>query len=247
MGAQVLPWGACEAAHQRSCAEQQTQGMTPQQALVCCHLCRSLAMLMGQQIWSHSLQQAHMCGSCVCSYAAASFLACWSVLSHNRRRATGALQRAEVVGLFHHKRACAFHVSCRAATPGRGLHRRPRANVDVCNEWCLLTSILAPAAGQQGHTTTPQELTLLEDIVAYGLQDEVPWPGTQASCSSSGRNSSSTQLRLAELLPFVHSSPGKGVPPVGPHSKPTIDPLVDALRQLQARLGHRESSVANST
>lgn len=83
--------------------------------------------------------------------------------------------------------------------------------------------------------------------MAYGLQDEVPWPGTQASCSSSGRNSSSTQLRLAELLPFVHSSPGKGVPPVGPHSKPTIDPLVDALRQLQARLGHRESSVANSS
>ena len=112
----------------------------------------------------------------------------------------------------------------------------------MCNALCLLTSILAPAAGQQGHTTTPQELTLLEDVVAYGLPDEVPWPSTQASCSIGGRNSSSTQLRLAELLPFVHSSPGDGVPPVGPHSKPAIDPLVDALRQLQARPGRRESS-----
>ena len=78
--------------------------------------------------------------------------------------------------------------------------------------------------------------------MAYGLQDEVPWPSTQASCSSGGKNSSSTQLHLAELLPFVHSSPGEGVPPVGPHSKPAIDPLVDAPRQLQARLGRRESS-----
>ena len=84
-------------------------------------------------------------------------------------------------------------------------------------------------------------------MLAYGLQDEVPWPDMQAPRSSSGRHGSSTQARLAELLPFVHSSPGEGVLPAAPHSKAAVDPLVDALRQLQSRLARRESSVASSS
>ena len=159
--------------------------------------------------------------------------------------ATGAPQRAGGVSLCHHSCTHAFHVSCRAATPGR--HRKARAHVAVCNDGYLPTSTLAPAAGHQGHATTPQELSLLEHIVAYGLQDEVPWPDTQASCSSSGSVSSSTQSRLAELLPFVHSPPGEGTPPAGSHSKPATDPLVETLRLLLSRLTRRGSPVTSSS
>ena len=186
----------------------------------------------------------------VCSSAAASSLACQSVLPHNRSRP------AEHGGRYSRQQwsAClnaAAHVPymmLTAGQPHQGETLQTKSSRGDVQQLAPPHQLLAPAAGQQGHTTTPQELTLLEDILAYGLQDTVPlWPSTQASRSSSGRNGRSMHARLAELLPFVHPFPGEGMAPVGPHSKPAIDPLVEALRQLQSRLGRRESSVASSS